>query len=194
MANHKHNDGKLLGMRSTVWGYLCILIFFGTMCLGNLAPPSVRYGNEGFVWILLAYLILQLAAIVGWVMALIRGWQANKEQEGRKEIQKILSSPNASSKLTTNPKMYKQAQAELQARKEDALKMQELHALRQQVEDEERKAGIFAPTLSPTRSQADPMAAEMARLAQRKVEAERQKHLMKSLRTVEDVEWEADDV
>ncbi|MGI4791092.1 MAG: hypothetical protein ACRYFS_19875 [Janthinobacterium lividum] len=127
-------------------------------------------------------------------MALIRGWQANKEQEGRKEIQKILSSPNASSKLTTNPKMYKQAQAELQARKEDALKMQELHALRQQVEDEERKAGIFAPTLSPTRSQADPMAAEMARLAQRKVEAERQKHLMKSLRTVEDVEWEADDV
>jgi len=70
------------------------------------------------------------------------------------------------------------------------------------VEEEERKAGIFAPTLSPTRpqsgskyfQQADPLAAEMARLAQRRIEAERQKHLMKSLRVVEDAEWEADDV
>ena len=179
-------------MDSIVWGFLSILAFFASMLVGdshsNLLMTAIS-------------LLLIPATLGGWILAAIRGKQAQKEQEGRIEIQKLLSSPNPPSKLTANPVLYKRAQAELQARKEEALKMQELHAMRQQVEEEERKAGIFAPTLSPTRPQsgskypqADPMAAAMVQLAQRKIEAERQKHLMKSLRTVEDAEWEADDV
>ena len=191
MANHIHNDGKLLGMDSTVWGYLsglALLVFLGA-------------GNSHSYFLNTITFLLLLATLWAWILAAIRGRQAQKEQEGRTEIQKLLSSPNSPSKLTADPALYKRAQADLQARKEEALKMQELHALRQQVEEEERKAGIFAPTLSPTQpqsgsknSQADPSAAAMAQLAQRKIEAERQKHLMKSLRAVEDAEWEADDV
>lgn len=205
MANHTHNDGKVLGMGSEEWGWLSLLTFLGLFLLGtgNFIPGLVYDGHGGFAVLLAATtLLLFLAALGGWILALVRGRQAQKEREGRKEIQKILSSPNSPSKLTADPALYRRAQAELQERKEDALKMQELHALRRQVEEEERKAGIFAPTLSPTRSQsgsrysqqADPMAAQMAQLARRKVEAERQKHLMKSLRAVEDAEWEADDV
>jgi hypothetical protein len=195
MANHKHNGGKVLGMGSTVWGYLSVVVFIGVSGMQNALYDLDHSGGQGFAdFLRVTGLLLFFASIVGWIMAAIRGRQAEKEQEGRQEIQKLLSSSDSSSKLTSDPALYKRAQAELQVRKADALKMQELHALRQQVEDEERKAGIFAPTLSPTRSQSDPMAAEMARLAQRKIEAERQKHLMKSLRTVEDAEWEADDV
>ena len=203
MTNHTHNDGKVLGRDSEVWGWLSFLAFVGFLVAGNFFSGLMHTGRGGFGLLLMATaLLLFLAALGGWILALVRGGQAEKEREGQKEIQKILSSPNPPTKLTANPELYRQAQAELQARKEDALKMQQLHALRQQVEEEERKAGIFAPTLSPTRpqsgskyfQQADPMAAEMARLAQRRTEAERQKHLMKSLRVVEDAEWEADDV
>jgi len=183
-------------MGSEVWGYLSFFAFVGLMGTGNVIPNMVRTGSGGFAVLLeVTAFLLFFATLGGWILAQVRGRQAEKEQEGRKEIQKLLSSPNPPSKLTADPALYRRAQAELQARKDDALKMQELHALRQQVEEEERKAGIFAPTLSPTRpQQSDPMAAAMAQLAQRKIEAERQKHLMKSLRSVEDAEWEADDV
>ena len=191
MANHTQNDGKILGMTSKIWGGLIFLVILSMFAAGDHPNPPIG----------VILLLLLLATIVGWILALVRGWQAQKEQEGRTEIQKLLSSPTSSSKLSADPVLYKRAQAELQARKEDALKMQQLHALRQQVEEEERKAGIFAPTLSPTQRQsgskspqADPAAAAMAQLAQRKIEAERQKHLMKSLRSVEDAEWEADDI
>lgn len=185
MANHTRHDGKVLGMDSTIWGYLVVLVFFGMAATGNAHLSPL---------IIVILILLWFATIGVWILSLVRGWQAKKEQEGQVEIQKLLTSPTPPSKLTANPKLYKQAQAELQTRKDEALKMQELHALRQQVEEEERKAGIFAPTLSPTQTQADPTVAMMAQLAQRKIEAERQKHLMKSLRTVEDAEWEADDV
>lgn len=203
MANHTHHDGKVLGWGSEVWGWLSFLAIVGFLVAGNCFSGLMRTGRGGFGLLLIAAtFFLFLAALGGWILALIRGGQAEKEREGRKEIQKLLSSPNPPAKLTANPQLYRQAQAELQARKEDALKMQQLHALRQQVEEEERKAGIFDPTLSPTRprsgsnhsQQADPMTAQMAQLTQRRIEAERQKHLMKSLRVVEDAEWEADDV
>lgn len=200
MANHTNNDGKVLGMDSNVWGYLRVFTLFGAGVAGALACLLERAGYEGFNAPLgITALLLFVFSNVGSVLALVREEQAENDQ---KKIQELLSSPNPPTKLAANPKLYRQAQAELQARKEDALKMQQLHALRQQVEDEERKAGIFAPTLSPTgpqsgsnsSQQADPMAAQMAQLAQRRIEAERQKHLMKSLRNVEDTEWEADDV
>ena len=160
----------------------------------------IFYLAQNFITFLLVALALGVT-----VSAVYREMRAQekmkKEQEERKEIQKLLSSPDPPSKLTADPALYKRAQAELQARKEDALKMQQLHVLRQQVEEEERKAGIFAPTLSPTKPESgsnspqnDPSAAAMAQLTRRRIEAERQKHLMKSLRTVEDAEWEADDV
>ena len=165
-------------------------------------PPAlfIFYLAQNFITFLLVALAL---GVMIWAVYREKRVQEkmNKEQEERKEIQKLLSSPDPPSKLTEDPALYKRAQAELEARKENALKMQQLHALRQQVEEEERKAGIFAPTLSPTRLQSgskspqnDPTTAAMAQLAQRRIEAERQKHLMKSLRTVEDAEWEADDV
>lgn len=205
MANHTRNDGKVLGNDSEWWGWASLSTFSCLFLLwsGNYIPHLVYTGRGGFAVLLAATaLLLFLAALGAWVLALVRERQAQKEREGKKEIQKLLSSPNPPSRLTADPALYRQAHAELQARKEDALKMQALHALRRQVEEEERKAGIFAPTLSPTppRSgsrypqQADPMAAQMASLTQRRVEAERQKHLMKSLRAVEDAEWEADDV
>ena len=196
MANNTHNDGKVLWWTSEIWGYVSLLTFFALWAAIFSIPDRVSAGGGGFALLLTATaFLLFLAAFGAWVLALLRGKQAEKEQEGRKEIQKLLSIPNHPSKLTADPALYRRAQAELQARKEDALKMQELHTLRQQVEEEERKAGIFSPTLSPTRPQkADPMAAAMAQLAQRRIEAERQKHLMKSLRAVEDAEWEADDV
>lgn len=170
-------------MGSVVWAWLSLLTFIFLLGAANFVT-----------------LLLLVIALWGLILAVFRGRQAEKEQEGHKEIQKLLSSPDPPSKLTADPALYRRAQAELQARKENALKMQELHALRQQVE--ERKSGIFAPTLSPTRSQSgsshpqqtDLMALEMARLAQRRIKAERQKHMMKSLRAVEDAEWEADDV
>lgn len=203
MANHTHNDGKVLGNDSQVWGYSSLFTFFLLWGVEKNVTSLVNTGRGGLAVLLAATaLLLFLVSLGAWVLALVRGRQAQKEREGKKEIQKLLSSPNSPSKLTADPALYRRAQAELQARKEDALKMQELHALRRQVEEEERKAGIFAPTLAPTRprsgsrdpQQADPMAAQMASLAHRRVEAERQKHLMKSLRTVEDAEWEADDV
>ncbi len=191
MVNNTDNDDKVLGMNSNVWG--CLFVF--AYLLMALASDSQEVLLKAIT------VLLWLATIVGWIRAGIRGRRAEKEQKERKEIQKLLSSPDSPSKLTADPVLYKRAQAELQARKEEALKMQQLHALRQQVEEEERKAGIFTPTLSPTRPQSgsqspqnDPVAAAMAQLAQRKIEAERQKHLMKSLRAVEDAEWEADDV
>ena len=190
MENHTHNNGKVLGMNSTIWGYSCLFVFIAMILAGTYQETLLA----GIIFFLL------LGTLAGWILAALGGRQAQKELDGRKEIQKLLSSPNPPSNLTADPALYKRAQAELQARKEDALKMQQLHALRQQVEEEERKAGIFAPTLSPTGSQSngqrpqDDMAAAMAQLAQRKIEAERQKHLMKSLRSVEDAEWEADDV
>ena len=192
MANNTDNDGKVLGMNSTVWGYSSAVAFF------VLIPAA---GNSHVDFLVAITFFLSLATLGGWILAALRGRQAQKEQEERKEIQKLLSSPDPPSKLTADPALYKRAQAELQARKEDALKMQQLHVLRQQVEEEERKAGIFAPTLSPTKPESgsnspqnDPSAAAMAQLTRRRIEAERQKHLMKSLRTVEDAEWEADDV
>lgn len=203
MANHAHNDGKVLGKDSEDWSILCGVAFLVMFVAGIFDLSLSKAGHQAFGSLLMATgFLLFLGALGGWILALVRGGQAEKEREGQKEIQKLLSIPNSPTKLTASPQLYRQAQAELQARKEDALKMQQLHALRQQVEEEERKAGIFAPTLSPTRSQsgskyfqqADPLAAEMARLAQRRIEAERQKHLMKSLRNVEDAEWEADDV
>ena len=191
MANHTHNDGKVLGMSSQVWMYLSGLA--GLFFIGS--------GNTHSYFLGTITLLLLLATLWAWILAAIRGRQAQKEQEGQIEIQKLLSSPTSSSKLSADPALYKRARAELQARKDEALKMQELHALRQQVEEEERKAGIFASTLSPTQlqsgsksPQADPTVAMMAELAQRKIKAERQKHLMKSLRAVEDAEWEADDI
>lgn len=192
MANNTDNDGKVLGMDSEVWS---CLFYFALLVL----MPAASLSHVDLLLQIACSLFL--ATIVGWILAGIRGRQAEKEQEVQKEIQKLLSSPNPPPNLTADPALYKRAQAELQTRKEEALKMQQLHALRQQVEEEERKAGIFAPTLSPTRPQSgsqspqnDPVAAAMAQLAQRKIEAERQKHLMKSLRAVEDAEWEADDV
>ena len=173
-----------------MWCCYAILGFFAALLFVLLMP------HQGFALLLMVSdIVFCIFSVSGWLLAVAREGQAQKEQEGRKEIQKLLSSPTSPSKLTADPALYRRAQAELQARKEEALKMQELHALRQQVEEEERKAGIFSPTLSPTRPQkADPMAAAMAQLAQRRIEAERQKHLMKSLRAVEDAEWEADDV
>lgn len=190
MVNNTHNDGKVLGMDDSTWGFL--------FCLALVLLIFAFYSEQGLL-MAITFLLL-LASLWGWILAGVRGRQAKKEQQVQKKIQNLLSSPNPPSNLTADPALYKRAQAELQARKDDALKMQELHALRQQVEEEERKAGIFAPTLSPTRPQSgskhsqDDLAAAMAQLAQRKIEAERQKHLMKSLRAVEDAEWEADDV
>ncbi len=200
MANHTNNDGKVLGMDSNVWGYLRVFTLIGVGVAATFDCILERAGYEGFIAPLsITAFLLFFVSLGGLTLALVRETQAENDQ---KKIQNLLSSPNPPTKLAANPKLYRQAQAELQTRKEDALKMQQLHALRQQVEDEERKAGIFAPTLPPTgpqsgsnsSQQADPQTALMAQLAQRRIEVERQKHLMKSLRNVEDAEWEADDV
>ncbi len=196
MANHSNNDSKVLGMDSNGWLYLLCFIFFGGVGVIAFADHLEPTGHDGFILLLLIILSpLLLVSLGGVILTLSREIQALDDQ---KKIQNLLSSPNPPTKLAENPRLYRRVQAELQARKEDALKMQQLHALRQQVEDEERKAGIFAPTLSPSGSnssqKADPQTAQMAQLAQRRIEAERQKHLMKSLRNVEDAEWEADDV
>ncbi len=193
MANHTHNN-KFLGADSDGWLIRCtigliICVFVGIYGLFMIIADPNGHGTQ-LMW---AAAFVFLSMIWAWILAGARGRQVRKEQEGQIEIQRFLSSPNSSANLKANPDLYRLAQAELQARQADAVKMQKLHALRQEVEEGERKAGIFAPTLLPTRSQADPMAAEMARLAQRRVEAERQKHLMKSVRSVEDAEWEADD-
>lgn len=196
MANHTNNDGKVLGMDSGGWLYLLGFIFLGGVGAIIFASYLEPTGHDGFILLLLIiFSLLLLVSLGGVILALVREFQAVDDQ---KKIQNLLSSPNPPTKLAANPKLYRRAQAELQTRKEDALKMQQLHALRQQVEDEERKAGIFAPTLpqsgSNSSQQADPQTALMAQLAQRRIEAERQKHLMKSLRNVEDAEWETDDV
>lgn len=197
MANHSHDDGKVLGMGRTFWGWVSTVTVPVILWNGSeIVDYQLQEGHRGLAMLLaVTLLLLSLAALLPWILASMGEGQAPTEQEERKEIQELLSSPDSASRLTSDPELYRRAQAELESRREEALKMQELNALRQQVEEEERKAGIFAPNLSPARpQQADPMAAQMAQLARRRIEADRQKHLMKSLRNVEDAEWEADDV
>ena len=147
--------------------------------------------------------------------------EENEERERAQRIQMFTGPP---------PDPYMQAEAALQARMIHAQKLRRLHELRRQVEEEERQAGIFIPTLNaakpaspaatrrpepgPMRGQpgdvrlsqeprkqeapkpqrADPLEDEMRDLSRRRVEAERQKHLVQARRVVEDAEREADGI
>ena len=274
MADRVKENDRFLGADSSDWGLRAFIAFFIMLFAGYYGMNLYFAWHQGYarvVWI--AGLLLFVFPVICSIVAGVRGRgedrrvseEEKREKEEKKALQIRLATP------PTPDELYRQAETELQARRENALKMQRLHDLRKQVEEEERKAGIFVPTLSaaplarpksapapqqpapatpvpPTDSDphyttfaevlamaaslkaqesaapksqvsasprkplpvappapagrpepkpapsGDPMAAEMAQLMRRQQEAERQKHLMKSRRAVEDAEWEADDL
>lgn len=237
MAKRNEDNRKHWGFDSSEWGYALRCVF-----LGSIPLLFLFYWFPFLSFVLPIFIPLDVVVVLllawGWWIALSRSWEEDervkKEEEAARPPVRYVDPVAEAQALVAEIKdrqkqqaeaPYKKIEMELSARLEHAKRMQTLEALRRQVEEEERKAGIFVPTLPPAQPQsgprpspsasstpavgkapapsastasasapADPIAAEMARLAQRHQEAERQSHLLKSLRAVEDAEWKADDV
>lgn len=144
MDNRIEKNGEFLGNDSSEWA--CIML--GPVAFlfpgGLLCWSLWIHGYEGGTKLLVAAWLIWVLIIMGcWITAAVRGRREDQRSREQNELVRLSSLP------LPPVDQYQQTAAELQARKENALKMQRLHELRKQVEEEERKAGIFAPTLSP---------------------------------------------